>query len=327
MYLFLSILTVLITIYLVTLLIVYIAHHNKFKNRFTPNPLITYYNEKEFDCNRRDASFKIKNDTIKGCFITPNKKYDDTKIIIYCHGIDSPKEAYMQDISVIANGGFEVFGFDYIGVNESEGKSVGGLASGLKSVDYAIKFIHNEYPDKDIYVIGHSWGAWNTINSVKYNPFVKKICAIAPFITINSVAQLLMPPKFKFLALNTEIVEGFKYGKYAFANSIKSLNQYEGKALIIHSRDDGMVPFNASTKILEDKFKDNERYKFLILDGKKHNPQYTYESLRKTNEIFMKLKELKEEEMISFMKGVNFHELGQLDMDIMNQIIDFFKEK
>ncbi len=327
MYLFLSIITVLLGVYLIILLIVAFAHHQKFKNRFMPNELVTFYNEKDFDCIRRDASFKIDNITLRGCFITPNKECDETKIVIYCHGLDSSKEAYMQDICTIANAGFEVFCFDYIGVNESEGKSLGGIASGLKSTDYAVKYIHSEYPNRDIYVIGHSWGAWSALNSVKYNGYVKKLCAIAPFIKINDAAASISSSIYKVFTINTELIESFKYGKYAFANSISTLNGYEGKTLIIHSKDDGVVNYNKSTKIMAERFKDNERFKFLIVDGKNHNPQYTKEAVEKLNDFYKKIKEVKPEEVIPYMQSINFHELGELDSEIMNQIIDFFKEK
>lgn len=314
-----------ITLYALVLLAVYIIHAHIFYKRFVPDGNITFYNEKEFGCTRKDTSFKVKNITLKGCFITPNKEYDKSKIIIFCHGMGSSKESYMQDISTIANGGFEVFCFDYIGVNESEGTVMGGFAQGLRSVDYAIKFIHDLYQDKDIYVIGHSWGAFNALNSVRYNAYVKKVCAIAPFISINDVILAITPHIAKMFVINTEFVEGIRFGKYAYANSISTLKKFNGEVLIIHSEDDDTVIYDASSKKLMKKFNDVDRFKFVIVNGKKHQPQYTYESVNKLYNFYEKSHELDGNDLINYMKTINFHELGVVDMDIMNQIIAFFK--
>jgi len=325
MFYFLSVLTVLAVLYLMLLVGLAIAHHKIFGKRFTPDPNIINYNEKEFGCFREEVNFKIKKYNIKGAFITPETKYDENKIIVFCHGLDSSKESYMQDISTIASSGFQVFCFDYIGVYESEGKRTGGFANGLRCVDYAIKFLHNTYPNKEIYVMGHSWGGFTSINSLKYNKYVKKVCAISPFISINDIFYSLAPVSLKLFMVNMEIIEGLKYGKYAFANSINTLKKYDGKVLIIHSKDDPLVKYNDSTKIMEEKLKDKDNIKFIIVDGKKHNPHYSDAAVLKLNELYAKLPTLNKEEWEAYAKTLNFHELGELDKNIMNQIVEFFK--
>jgi len=325
MRIFLVLLFTSISFYFLVLLSIYIIHAHFFYKRFVPDRNIKFYNEKDFNCIRKDASFKIKNITLKGCFITPNKEFDQSKIIIFCHGMCSSKESYMQVISTIANGGFEVFCFDYIGVNESEGNVMGGFAQGLRSVDYAIKYIHELYKNKDIYVIGHSWGGFNALNSVRYNSYVKKVCAISPFISINDVILAITPIIAKMLVINTEFVEGIRFGKYAYANSISTLKRFNGDVLIIHSEDDDTVIYDASSKKLFKKFSNIDRFKFLIVNGKKHQPQYTYESVNKLYNFYEKSHELDGNDLINYMKTINFHELGEIDMDIMNQIITFFK--
>ena len=256
MYVFLGILLGSFILYILVIFVIHIIHGRIFYKRFVPDANITYYTEEEFGCKRRENSFKVGKLTLKGCFITPNKEYDKSKIIVFCHGMGSSKESYMQDISTLANGGFEVFCFDYIGVNESEGNTMGGFAQGLKSVDYAIKYIHSTYPEKDIYVMGHSWGGFNAVNSVRYNPYVKKICALAPFLSINDVVLALTPFLAKMFVIHTEFVEGVRFGKYAYANSISTLKKYQGEALIIHSEDDDTVIYDASSKKMLNKFKE-----------------------------------------------------------------------
>ena len=327
MELLLSIITVLITGYILVLITLYFIHKKIFGNRFTINPLINYYKEEDFNCVPEPLDFKIGDLNIKGKLIKPSSDtYNKDKIIVFCHGMWSSKEAYIQDAAYIASKGFLTYIFDYIGTNESDGKSIGGLALGLKAVDYAIKFIHEKYKDLDIYLYGHSWGAFNALNSLKYNPYVKKVCAISPFLNINTAIAGLLDPIYKPVVYNTAIIEGMKFGKYAFSNSINSLKNYQGKALIIHSKDDNMIKFNNSTKQIYLKYKDNPNFKFIIVDNKNHNPQYCLDSIRQLNEFQAKIKTLKAEEQIEYMKTIDFSELGKLDIDLMNQIISFFNE-
>lgn len=324
----LSIITVLIILYLLSLFAIFLSYKKNFGNRFVINPLITYYEVEEFECVKKKASFKIDDLTLNGYFVTPkNNIYDKSVIIVFCHGMWSSKEAYYQEVGYVSKAGFEVFTFDYIGTHESEGKSIGGLASGLKSVDYAIKYVHDLYPSKDIYVMGHSWGGFTSINSVKYNPYVKKICSMSPFININKAMVSFAPHPFKFLAYNSQIFESFKYGKYAFADSIKTLKDYDGKVLILHSTDDHMIKYKDSTKILEKKFKDYKNINFIVVDKRGHNPDYSKTAVKKLKEFVNKLSSLNKEEQILLMQKTNFNDLGRLDKDIMKQIIEFFKEK
>lgn len=326
MYIFLTILTIFLIIFIIFFIICFIIHNKIFGKRFELDNKINYYQETDFNCLKEEISFKIKNLKINGLLIYPKKEYDDSKIIIYCHGLNSSKEAYMQDVSYIAKEGFLVYCFDYIGINSSDGKNIGGLANGLKSANYAAKFIHEKFPDKKIYIIGHSWGAFNAINSLKYNPYIEKVCAISPFISINK-AMFNVLNKLKFLSFYFELIEGIKYKKYAFSNSINTLKNYNGKALIIHSKDDLIVPFESSTNKLINKYKNEKRYEFLILENKNHNPQYKIESVKKLNDFQNKIKNLNAYELDSYMNGIDFKKLGELDDFVMNKIIDFFKEK
>lgn len=322
----LSIIFVIIILYSISFLLTLLIYKKGFGYRFELNPYIKYYHEKEFDCIRKEATFNIDDIKIKGLFITPNKEYDKKKIIIYAHGMFSSKEAYLQDIGSISAHGFEVFCYDNIGVNESEGKNIGGLSSFLKTLDYAVNFVKKTYPEKDIYVIGHSAGAYATINVLKYHPDIKKICAISPFVNINKILYSMVPAPLKLITFNGKLYEGLIFKKYAFTNAIKTLNEYEGKALILHSKDDKVVPYKKGTYILEKKLKNKNNINFIIVDNKNHQPQYTAKAVKRLNEFSNKINTLSTEDQIKLMENTNFHDLGRLDKEIMNKIIDFFKK-
>ena len=328
MQLFFSILTVVLSFYILILIVVRVIHTQIFGKRFELNPLINSFTEDQFGCESEKLDFKIGELNISGKLVYPkDKNYNPNKIIIFCHGFNSAKESYMQDTAYIASRGFLTYCFDYIGTNESDGKSIGGFAQGVKSVDYAIKFIHNKYPEKDIYLYGHSWGGFNVINATRYNPCVKKICALSPFVNINTVISALFSSIYKPIVFNTALIEWFKTGKYALAHSLRSLNKYKGKALFIHSKNDNIVKYGQGTYQIYSKFKNNPNFKYIINDGRFHNPHYSDESVAKFVAFQTKLNSLKPEEQEAYMKTINFQELGQLDLALMDKIVDFFNEE
>ena len=78
----------------------------------------------------------------------------------------SDQNSYLQDIEYFCRNNYQVFGFDYIGVSSSTGKNIKGLGNSLKSLDIVISYLKLNYPNKDIYVVGHSWGGYATTNIV-----------------------------------------------------------------------------------------------------------------------------------------------------------------
>ena len=60
MKIFLVLLFTSISFYFLVLLSIYIIHAHFFYKRFVPDGNIKFYNEKDFNCIRKDASFKIK---------------------------------------------------------------------------------------------------------------------------------------------------------------------------------------------------------------------------------------------------------------------------
>lgn len=318
------ILSSLLVVFLLLLLLSYILHNKVFGNRFTPDPLITFYTKEEFNLNSTSVEIKAKKEVIRGAFYYYDNPIDD-KIIIYAHGMWSSTKAYIQDIEFLCKAGYMVLGFDYIGTDLSSGKSIKGLSNGLKSLDYVIKYIKDNYQNKDIYVIGHSWGAFNTINSTKYHKDIKKVVAMAPFVSIAKVFKGMLPKKLRLLIPFIVLVEFFKCGKYAMANSLKSLNKYKGKAYILHSKNDNTISYKDSTLYIQNKTK-NKNIKYNIVDNKYHNPNYSDSAINNLVSYSKSLSGKSKEEIIEIKKNTDFHKLGELDIDIMNDIVNFLNQ-
>lgn len=312
-----------ILILIILFVLAYILHNKVFGKRYIPDPLINYYTSDEFNLKSKKVNIKCgKEELIGNLYYHDN--YINDKIIIFAHGMWSSTKAYIQDIAYLCNNNFMVLGFDYIGTDLSTGKSIKGLSNGLKSLDYAIRFIKKEYPNKEIYLVGHSWGAFNSLNALKYHKDIKKVVAMAPFVSLKTVFKGMLPKSLSFLIPFVVLVEFFKCGKYSFANSIKSLNKYAGSAYILHSKNDNMISYINNTNKIINKCK-NKNIVYKIVDNKYHNPNYSDEAINNLLKYSLSLNGKTNEEIIQIKNNTDFHKLGELDENIMNDIIKFLK--
>ena len=144
-----------------------VFHSKFFGRRFSPDPLVKLYTKEEFGLQSDEAEFKCGKDTLRGAFYyLPG--FEPDKIVVYCHGMWSTHKSYMQDIGWLCKAGFKVFGFDYTGTDISDGKNIVGMANSLRCTNAAVNFIKTGCAAKNIYVIGHSWGAFAASNIGKY---------------------------------------------------------------------------------------------------------------------------------------------------------------
>ncbi len=74
-----------------------------------------------------------------------------------------------------------------------------------------------------------------------------------------------------------------------------------------------------------EKCKNNNVY-FKILENKKHNPNYSLEAINRLTLYTQELKTKTKEEVIIYKKNTNFHKLGELDDEIMKEIVLFLNQ-
>ena len=109
--------------------------------------------------------------------------------------------------------------------------------------------------NKDIYVVGHSWGGFATSNIAALHPDIKGVVPMSPVISVSELTKGLLPKWMGFMAYLFKFIDSLKCGKYSYFNAIKSLNNYKGKVLFIHSIDDEMVKIDYSTNLVKEKCK------------------------------------------------------------------------
>lgn len=295
-------------------------HKNLFGNRYSNDTRINYFKKEEFNLEEEPVEVNMEGITLRGGLFY----YSDIKtnnLLVLNHGMWSSIDAYMQDIAYYAKKGFLVIAINHEGVESSDGKNIKCLANSLKCLDYVLRYVKSNprFKDYNLYVVGHSWGGFATINITSYHNDIKGIFAISPFISVKACMKGLFPKAlWPFIPLFL-LIEKHYASLYSKANALKGLKDFKGNIVIMHSRNDNIVKFRYNTGMLVKKHINNISY--IIVEDRDHNPYYTYESIMATRKFQNDIKGLSNSEKDLFMKNTDFHKLGYLDEELLDKAV------
>ena len=202
------------------------------------------------------------------------------RLVVFDHGFGSGHRAYMKEIQMLCEHGFRVFSYDHTGCMESGGESPNGLAQSLCDLNDCITMLKADprYSETDISVMGHSWGAFSTLNISALHPDISHIVAMAGFVSVPEMIGTFFDGMMKgyrraVLALETESNPGF-----VTYNAVETLSKSNTRALLIYSENDPMCR-KKHYDILHSGLKEKNNVSFLLQPNKGHNPNYTEEAV------------------------------------------------
>ena len=203
------------------------------------------------------------------------------RLIVFDHGFGGGHRAYMKEIEKLCKHGYAVFAYDHTGCMESEGATPGGMAHSLCDLNDCIKAIKSDkrFEGMSISVMGHSWGAFSTLNISALHPDITHIVAMCGFVSVEDMVNatfsgLLKGYRKAIMALETE--SNPEFVKY---NAVETLSQSKTKALLIYSEDDQMCKRVHYDK-LEKGLKDKDNVTLMLCKNKGHNPNYTEDAVK-----------------------------------------------
>ncbi len=299
-----------------------IIYYKAFGKRWDPDGIIKYYSIDDYNnLKSDDVSIKTKKGLLRG------KKYyylyDNYKgIIIFSHGMWGSHRAYIQEIEILAKNRYYVLAIDAYGTELSDGKAIKGLGNSLFVLDEAIKYTKMYYNPEDIYVMGHSWGGYAALNISNIHSDINKIIIMSPFISVKAILKIFIP-KFLYICIPFLLLFDYiNFGKYSLYNGKRSIKNTNIKTLILHSKDDLVIPYNKSSYLLEKI--NNKNVSYYILDGKNHNPDYKDSSILYAKECMKKINEIKDEDLkLAYKKSIDYHKMGEIDNNVFNVILEF----
>ena len=278
-----------------------VNHYIKyFVHRYDKEVGIPYYSYKDFkDFNCEDYSFTNSYGINIRYFFYYYANYKKDKIILFCHGMGPGHTAYMAEIEALARRGYKVLTLDFAGCGESGGKYLGSLNKPTRDV---IDLLNHLNLKEQIILMGHSMGGYAALNILCLRKDITKVVAISPIIQIEPLLQL--NTKSKFITKHLLRYERKVDREIFDINIPKYLENTTDDVFVIQSKDDQMVPYGMSLKVIEGI--KNPHIKTKRYEGRKHNPNYTDSAISYMDSVFGKYYALLNEKKIIPQKPVRF---------------------
>ncbi len=307
-------------------------YRDQIYTRSDDNGCVFYFSSDDFEgLNKIPYPFKSsKGHKLQGYFYYYDG-YDTDRIVMFEHGMGSGYRGYMTEIELLAHHGYLVFSYDHTGCMESEGETTGGFVHSLIDLNDAINTLRadDRYSDKRISIVGHSWGAYSTLNISNFQSGIEHLVALSGPISLMTLLKQSFRGILAPIGRKLYKKELASNPKYVPSDAITALSETGAKVLIIHSDDDGIVRCDQHFDVMQKSLSERENVRFVKVHGKAHNPNYTLDSVRYKDEFFATYqKALKEnaldseEKKQSFKARFDWKRMTAQDDEIWNLIFE-----
>ena len=293
---------------------------------------VFYYSVSDFDGLHRVA-YPITSSlghTLDGCFYFYEGCRED-RLVVFEHGMGSGHTGYMKEIEKLCAHGYRVFAYDHTGCMHSGGKDTGGFAQSLIDCNDVLNALSADpaYAALPISVVGHSWGGLSTVNIAALHPEVTHLIALAPPISPVVLIEHMLPPILSRYAKKIAAEEYAKKPQYFGFDARQSLKNTNAHVLVIHSKDDPVVSAEHHFEQLRSSLSDRPNTRFVLLENKAHNPNYTEDAVRYKDAFFaqyknaMKKKQLvTDEQKTAFKNRYDWKRMTEQDDAVWSMIFE-----
>ena len=201
------------------------------------------------------------------------------RIVVFDHGFGGGHRSYMKEIELLCRHGYLVFSYDHTGCMESGGENIGGFTQSLVDLNDCLTALKatERCRGLDFSVMGHSWGGFSTLNICALHPDVSHIVVLSGFVSVNKLVESFFSGIMKgyrkaILALENNP----DFGHY---NAVESLSGTNARVLLVYSENDKMVNKAVHFDTLKNGLSHKENIRFLLVENKGHNPNYTADAV------------------------------------------------
>ena len=299
---------------------------------------VFYFSHTDFE-GLGAESYEFENqlgDTLRGA-VYSYPGADDRCLVVFDHGMGAGgHRSYMKEIEKLCSEGFSVLSYDHTGCAGSDGKSIRGLSGSLADLDACINSVKSseKYSDRALFVVGHSWGAFSTMNIAAYHPDIKKIVALSGFISLKEMQRQILLGPLALWRRDLFELERRANPDYADASAIETLKGTNADVLLIYSADDKTVSAKRHYEPLKEALSGCNNVEIILVDeSKDHNPNYTVDAVKYKSEFFAALtakkkrRELEtDEQKSSFVRSFDWHKITEQDEKVWQKIISHLKK-
>ena len=253
----------------------------------------------------------------------------DDRLIVLDHGFGGGHRAYMKEISMLCGHGYKVFSYDHTGCMESGGETPNGLSQSLCDLNDAIAMLKSDgrFASLDISVMGHSWGAFSTMNIAALHPEISHVVAMSGFVSVPDMVGMFFSGLLKPYCKPILELETNSNPVFSRFNSAESLRSSGVKALLIYSDNDTICK-PTHYEILKEKLSDADNVEILVVSGKGHNPNYTDDAARYVAEFgkarakLARNKKATKEDKARFVASYDWKRMTEQDEAVWQKIFE-----
>ena len=251
--------------------------------------------------------------------------FDPAKLVVFCHGLGAGHTAYLAEIEYLCRNGLQVLTLDYTGCDKSGGD---GMLSVNRPTRDVVELLDYLKPKEEVVVVGHSLGGYTALNVIRMTDSIKRAVILSGFLFSRKMLGHFI--KSRLINYFVERAERKTDPEIALADNAAYLKTTSDRLLFVASKDDPMVPFSIGAGLAQTLGNDN--LSFLVVENKKHNPNYTADALAFMQESFGtfnrlvaegKLQTLEEKQ--AFFADKPAAKMTTQDDAVMGEVVRFIK--
>lgn len=274
-------------------------------------------------------------EAIRGYIYFERDRSDFKGFIILAHGFFGSHLQYMVDIAFLCKEGYKVLAFDQYGVSESDGSSQVSLANGIYVLENVIADVEKRKLNGtlNIYLYGHSWGAYSIAGALKNHQEITGAIMRSgfydPIKIMESSLKLINKKAYYMIIACFKLSYRLLFGRKNMVKARRGIDKnHQTKCLIIHAKDDSVVPYSNSLYRYKELHKQDNVALFLTEKGD-HNSIITEEggenyvkSIAKGEEM----KKISKEEYDKYILSLDRVKMYPYNREVKDKIISFLAE-
>jgi pimeloyl-ACP methyl ester carboxylesterase len=320
-----KIIVIVIAVAIVLLLsLAYAAYRTAFRKRYDKNPLLKFFTAADFSLTES----LVKIGRLRGKIYLKGGAADREEVVVFVHGMGPGHCAYTTEIAYFCNLGYTVLAVDSLGCGLSGGRNIRGMYEGVKTAVAAIDFARANFPEKKIYLVGHSWGGYSALCASARRKVEKVVAISAPTSPVKTIyegaSKIISKPVAAILCPWWWLINFLLFGVNGNKSAVKCARKNGAETLLVHGDKDNIV---THTKAV---FYRNygENVKKYLAEGKAHNPYNTVEAEKKLAELSVKLSganKMTDKEREEYFSNFDFTTATAEDAEVMQAIAEFLE--
>ncbi len=256
---------------------------------------------------------------------------DTSRLIVFDHGYGGGHRAYMKEIEKLCGAGYCVFAYDHTGCMESEGESTNGFGQSLCDLNDCLNALKADenVNTTDISVMGHSWGGFSTLNICALHPDITHVVVLSGFVSVKKMVEQNFAGLLKGYRKHIYRIECDSNPDFVSYDAVESLSKTDAHVLLIYSDDDKLVNKAIHFDYLKNGLAGKENIKLLLVEGKRHNPNYTSDALVKLNEFVAAKKKAAKKKLLQtekqkdlFKNSFDWDKITEQDEKVWKEIFE-----